>query len=58
MCVCECVLAHLTGVVDEPGLIPRHGGVHHVIKVDPEHVASDALQQRSEGSMVYEGTGC
>ena len=33
---------HLTGMVDEPGGVAGHGGVHHHVVVQPEHVAADA----------------
>ena len=46
MCVCVCVcMPYLTGVVDKPRLVPRHGGVHHIICINPEHVAPYTLQQ-------------
>ena len=37
------VAVRITGVVDEPGGIPLHGGVHHHVVIHPEHVAADPL---------------
>ena len=37
------VAVRIAGVVDEPGGIPLHGGVHHHVVIHPEHVATDPL---------------
>ena len=37
------VAVRIAGVVDEPGGIPLHGGVHHHVVIHPEHVAANPL---------------
>lgn len=43
------VAAGLTGVVDEARGVAVHRGVHHLVVVDAEHVAADALRRRRWG---------
>lgn len=33
----------LAGVVDEPGLIAGHGGIHYLVSINTEHVATNTL---------------
>jgi hypothetical protein len=39
------VAVWVAGVVDEACGVAHHGGVHHVVVVHAEHVATDVLQQ-------------
>lgn len=41
------VAVGLTGVIDEAGCIPMHGGIHHFRVVNAEHVATDPLHTES-----------
>ena len=41
----HCTNSHLTGVVYEPCFIARHGGIHHLIWINTEHVASNTLDR-------------
>lgn len=39
------VAVGLTGVIDEAGRVPMHGGIHHFRVINAEHVATDPLSR-------------
>lgn len=49
------VAVGLTGVVDEAGRVPMHGGIHHLGVVNAEHVAPNALHREDTGGLVQAG---
>lgn len=39
------VAVGLTGVIDEAGCVPVHGGIYHFRVINAEHVATDPLSR-------------
>ena len=37
------IAIRLTGMIDESGFVPRHSGIHYLIGINTEHVATDTL---------------
>lgn len=46
------VAVGLTGVIDEAGCIPMHGGIHHFGVVNAEHVATDPLHTENTKTIM------
>ena len=39
---------YITGVVNEPCLVPRHGSVNNVVFINSEHVRPETLKEAEE----------